>query len=169
MNATETIRANSAGRTGLVHIDTTITPGANSFTVTGANSWDSRSADRIRDGITGAGYQFPDGTVTVAIDHHRNVTSTLDLATACAILAPAKEIKPSVLNRIVCLGELGADGYVNGLPGVENGARTAHANGYGLVLVSAQQSMRVHRLDLGLDVVGVWHLREAITFLNAQI
>ncbi|MFJ2017035.1 MULTISPECIES: hypothetical protein [Streptomyces] len=41
-----------------------------------------------------------------------------------------------------------------------------HANGYRTVLVPAVNSRDVHALGLGLDMIGVGHVREAIEFLE---
>ncbi|MFF5968238.1 magnesium chelatase domain-containing protein [Streptomyces collinus] len=164
----DAVRAHSASADGVTNITATVKPGADSLTIAGAHPYESGWVQqRIRAGLINGGYDVPAGEVAVSIDNHRNLAQTHDLATACAILAAAAQLDRYALDRVVCLGELEWDGDLGGLESViEDGARTAHANGYRTVLVPAGQAARVRRLGLDLDVIGVSHIREAVEALN---
>ncbi|PWI15989.1 hypothetical protein DI272_18830 [Streptomyces sp. Act143] len=159
--------ASGAAKAGMVLVEATVWPGADSFRIAGWNQYDSTADVRIRDAITRSGFTFPGGAVSVRIDHHRNVTSTLDLAAACALLAASGQLDPRALDQAVLLGELNShSGAVEALPGIDDAARTAHANGYRTVIVPTDQVRDVLALGLKLDVIGARRLTAAVTALQ---
>ncbi|MGA5497729.1 magnesium chelatase domain-containing protein [Streptomyces cinereoruber] len=168
MADTATARAHTTSARGPIVVTATITPGPDSFTITGAHAYDTSRHGRIQGGLTRGGFSFPAGEVDVRIDKHWNLTDTLDLAVACAILAAGGQIDPGILDRVVLLGGMGWTGHLDPVMGVADCAHMARQGDRRTILVPAEQSMRVHRLDFGLDVVGVRSVREAADFLNRQ-
>ncbi|MGW2951534.1 magnesium chelatase domain-containing protein [Streptomyces eurythermus] len=167
IDETDAFRAHGASGRGIATITATVKPGTDSLTIAGTHPYESGIVhQRIRGGIVRAGITFPAGEVTATIDDHQSVTETLDLATTCAILAAAGQIDRCTLDRVVCLGGIGWDGYVHSVLGLGDAARTAHTRGYRTVVVPADKSRDVHALGLGLDVIGVRHIREAIERIN---
>ncbi|MFF6801107.1 magnesium chelatase domain-containing protein [Streptomyces sp. NPDC012616] len=160
------VRSHATCARGPVDITATVTPGPDSFTVTGAHPYDTRVHERMRSALAGAGITFPAGEVAVRIDDHRGVAETLDLAIVCAILGAAGEVDRHVLDRVVCLGVVGHSGDVYGVFGIAEVVRTAQASGYRTVVVSASKARAVRDLDLGLDVIGVRNIGEAVKYLN---
>ncbi|MDX3345916.1 magnesium chelatase domain-containing protein [Streptomyces sp. ME02-6987-2C] len=159
----------AAASTGPVLIKAAILPaGPDAFQLAGGHDFDHLGYVRIHDGMQGAGVDFPEGTVQVLIEDHRNVTSTLDLAVACAILGAAGKVDRHALKRTVLLGELRFDGKINSVPGIIDAARAAHAAGYRAVMVPRAHLLDVRALGLGLDVIGVSTLGEAVDALNAE-
>ncbi|MYR63208.1 hypothetical protein GTY54_45750 [Streptomyces sp. SID625] len=166
--AVTTACANSAASAGTVLIEAVIWPGPDSFRITGWHTFDTMPEARIHDAIVSSGFTFPEGAVSVRINDHRNVASTLDLATACTILAASGQLDPRALGQVVLLGELrGFDGAVSSLPGITDAARTAHLNGHRVVVVPASQAADVRALDLSLNVIAVRDLTAAVTALRA--
>lgn len=164
----DVIHAYGAASTGTVEIKVAIQAGPDAFLMRGGHPHDAMGYVRIHDGIVAAGFAFPEGTVAVRIDNHRNVTSTLDLATACGVLAAAGEVDRFTLDRTVLLGELRFDGHVSSLPGIADAARSAETCGYHAVVVPVAQLGDVLHLGLDLEVIGVRTLREAVTYLNRE-
>ncbi|MEU5497948.1 magnesium chelatase domain-containing protein [Streptomyces griseofuscus] len=166
--AATSAHTNGAASTGMVLVEATVWPGPDSFRITGWHTFDTAPEGRIHGAIVSSGFTFPDGAVTVRINDHHNVTSTLDLATACTVLAASGQLDSRVLGQVVLLGELrGFDGAINGLPGVTDAARTAHINGHRTVLVPARQAHDVRALGLDLNVIAVRDLAAAVTALRA--
>ncbi|MCX4458593.1 hypothetical protein OOK58_42550 [Streptomyces sp. NBC_01728] len=166
--AAASAHANGAARAGMVLVEATVWPGADSFRITGWHHYDRTADARIRDAIVSCGFTFPDGGVSVRIDNHRGVAGTLDLAAACTILAASGQLDPRGLDQVVLLGELrGFDGAIDALPGITDAATTAHLNGHRTVFVPARQAHDVRALGLGLNVVGVRDLTAAVTTLRA--
>ncbi|MFF3654921.1 magnesium chelatase domain-containing protein [Streptomyces olivochromogenes] len=160
--------ADGAAKAGMVLVEAAVWPGQDSFRITGWHHYDSTPDARIQGAIVSSGFTFPSGGVSVRIDNHRGVAGTLDLAAACTILAASGQLDPRVLGRVVLLGELrGFDGAVNSLPGITDAATTAHVNGHRVVLVPARQAHDVRALGLGLNVIGVRDLAEAVAALRA--
>lgn len=159
--------ASGAAKSGMIAVQAAIIPGPDDFHVTGWHSYDSTADIRIWRAIRKSGFTFPSGLVTVQVTDHRNVSSTLDLAAACAILAAAGELDRDALDRAVILGELcSLTAKVNALPGVTDAASAAHTSGHRTVVVPAAQVRDVRALGLGLDVIGVRDLVEAVTALK---
>jgi hypothetical protein len=160
--------ANGAAKAGMVLVEAAVWPGSDSFRIVGWHHCDTGADGRIRDAIVSSGFTFPDGAVSVRIDNHRNVAGTLDLPAACAILAASGQLDPRVLGQVVLLGELcGFGGAIDSLPGITDAATAAHINGHRTVFVPARQAQDVRALGLGLNVVGVRDLAEAVTILRA--
>lgn len=160
--------ANGAAKAGMVLVEAAVWPGPDSFRIAGWHHYDRTADARIRDAIVSSGFTFPDGGVSVRIDNHRNVAGTLDLPAACTILAASSQLDPSVLDQVVLLGELcGFGGGIDALPGITDAATAAHLNGHRTVFVPARQAHDVRALGLGLNVVGVRSLAEAVTILRA--
>ncbi|MEW2568347.1 magnesium chelatase domain-containing protein [Streptomyces sp. NPDC047070] len=158
----------AAGRTGLARIKVTVNAGGTyGLQIHGKHDLDPGAEGRILNGIYGGGLTVPDGAVRVAIDDHRNLTATLDLAIACAILGAAGEVDEHALQQTVILGELGHGGSVETLPGVPEAARAARDAGYRAVMVPASWLRDVRREVPGINVIGVRHLRDAVRFLGA--
>ncbi|KPI33290.1 hypothetical protein OV450_1378 [Actinobacteria bacterium OV450] len=163
----KTVRANSAARTGVVTIEAATLPGADALRITGWHAYDTTPEARIQGAIQANGLDLPDDAVTVRVHDHRNVSGTLDLAAACAILATAGHVDRDALASTVLIGELRCfDGRVTITHSAIDGARAAHAAGFRTVLVPAPQVHDVRALGLDLDVVGVHNVREAVALLN---
>ncbi|MFC7791385.1 magnesium chelatase domain-containing protein [Streptomyces cinereoruber] len=168
MTGTTTARAHTASARGPIVVTATITPGPDSFTLAGAHPYDTSRHSRIGGGLTRSGLGLPAGEVDVRIDKHWNLTESLDLAVACAILAAGGRIDREALDRVTLLGGMGWSGHLDDVMGIADLAHTASKGDRRTVLLPATQSLRVHRLDFGLDVVGVRSVREAADFLNRQ-
>lgn len=164
----DAVRARSAALTGVVTVTASVTPGEDAFEITGASQYDTGVKRRIFGGITRAGLDFPTGRVAVRIDDHRRATYALDLAMACAILAAGGQIDARALDEVVCLGEMGWDGFVVAVQGVlEDSLRAAYESGARTVLVPATQVIEARRMGFdGLTVIGARHLTQAIDALN---
>ncbi|MFF0092711.1 magnesium chelatase domain-containing protein [Streptomyces canus] len=162
----DAVRAHGASTKARVEIIATVTPGADSFAITGAHPLDTDVQARIHGGITRAGITFPAGEVTVRITDHRGAADALDLATACAILGAAGQIDRYALDAIVCLGELSCDGFVCDVSDLPALMETAYLGGHRTVLVPATQAFQARRTGFGLTVIGARHLTQAVDAVN---
>ncbi|MFE0546537.1 magnesium chelatase domain-containing protein [Streptomyces sp. NPDC058891] len=94
------------------------TAGERAFTVDGPHPLHQRETrDRIRAAMSNAGYDVPDGALTITA--HGRLTqgaAAADLAMAVTALAAAGRCDPSVLRTVAFIGELGLDGGVLPVP-----------------------------------------------------
>ncbi|WP_328434561.1 magnesium chelatase domain-containing protein [Streptomyces sp. NBC_00425] len=163
----DAVRAHGASPRGRVEITATVTPGPDRLTITGTHPYDTGVHGRMHGGITRAGIDFPAGEVAVRIDDHRDVSGTLDLAVACAILGAAGQIDRHALDSVVCLGELCWDGFVCNVFNLRAVVQAAYDGGHRTVLVPAVQVMDVRRMGFdGLTVIGARHFTQAVDAVN---
>ncbi|MFJ1607019.1 magnesium chelatase domain-containing protein [Streptomyces sp. NPDC088253] len=166
----EITRAYSAGSTGIVSVEARINPDAacDGFRIAGWHDFDSAPEGRIHEAIRAAGLDFPEGLVAASIGYHRNLSSTLDLATACAVLGAAGQLDAAVLRRTLLIGELrGFDGHVNAVCGAADAAGWVRMDGFRAVVVPAAQLQDVRALGLMANVIGVRSMRETVDYLNS--
>ncbi|MEU0627752.1 magnesium chelatase domain-containing protein [Streptomyces sp. NPDC005989] len=142
-------------------------PGENAFTITGLAPERTRETrDRIRAGITNAGYKLPDGALTVAASGLlATPAAATDLALAVTILAVAGAIDEKALEKVALIGELGLDGQVRPIADVNEAVRIAYASGYRAAVVAEAD---LGNIDVaGIGVHGAANLRQALTVLDA--
>ncbi|MGW2951533.1 magnesium chelatase domain-containing protein [Streptomyces eurythermus] len=120
--------------------------------------------DRVRAAILNAGYDWPDGQLTVDLHGAGEPGSVADLAIACAILAAAGHIAPAALKRTALLGELGLDGRVRVTDQTRAGVRFADLCGYRRVIVASTAATTCPLIPGGA-VHGVLDLRQAVDLL----
>lgn len=141
--------------------------GENAFTITGLAPERTRETrDRIRAGITNAGYKLPDGALAVAASGLlATPAAATDLALAVTILAAAGAIDEKALEKVALIGELGLDGQVRPVADINEAVRIAYASGYHAAVVAEAE---LGNIDVaGIGVHGAANLRQALTVLDA--
>ncbi len=124
---------------------------------------------RVRAALTNSGVAFPDTRVTInlspaSIAKHG---TGFDVALAVGVLAASAELPAAGAAELVCLGELGLDGGVRGVPGVLPCVLAARAVGCTQVVVPIANAAEA-ALVPGIEVRAVGHLREVIAALRGE-
>ncbi|MET8746864.1 magnesium chelatase domain-containing protein [Streptomyces sp. NPDC004728] len=153
---------------GLAEVHAEWSPGKNAFTVTGLAPERTReTCDRIRAGITNAGYKLPGGALTVAASGPLlTPAAATDLVLAVTVLAAAGAIDGNaLLEKVALVGELGLDGQVRPVADINGAVRIAYASGYHAAVVAEAD---LGNIDVaGIGVHGAANLRQVLTVLDA--
>lgn len=126
--------------------------------------------DRVRAALQSLGRPVPQRRVTVNLSPAalRKHGSGFDLGIAVAVLAVMGVLGPEGAgDRTACIGELGLDGRVRGVPGVLPAVAAARTAGFRRVVVPAQAAAEA-RLVEGVEVLAVASLHEAAVQLGAD-
>jgi magnesium chelatase family protein len=155
----------------LVTVEADSAPGFPRFTLVGlADSALKESESRIRAALRNCGIPFQwDRRITVSLAPAslRKGGSSLDLATALALLAADASLVLPQLGRVLLVGELALDGSVRPVAGVLPMLLLARRHGLAGAIVPLASS-REAALAPGLPVFPVGTLAEAIGLLSAE-
>ncbi len=129
----------------------------------------NEARDRVRAALANSGAAFPDTRVTInlspaSLPKHG---TGFDLALAVALLAATDVLPKARAASMVCLGELGLDGSVRGVPGILPGVLAARAAGCEEVVVPAVNADEASLVS-GIAVRPVSHLQEVIAALRGD-
>jgi magnesium chelatase family protein len=119
--------------------------------------------DRIRAAIVNSGEKWPQ-MVTVSLPARLPSGSSADLAIAASILAATGAVPAAALAGVMFLAELGLDGWLRPVPGVQPAAITAAAeDGVDTVVVAAGDA--ADAAVPGMRVIAAHTLAGVITWL----
>ncbi|MEV6211733.1 YifB family Mg chelatase-like AAA ATPase [Kitasatospora sp. NPDC051914] len=152
----------------VVEVQADLEPGLAAFTLVGLpDKALSEARDRVRAAVVNSGETWPQRKLTVGLSPASvpKSGSGFDLAVACAVLAAADRLDPSVIAGLLIIGELGLDGRVRPVRGVLPSVLAAADAGYRQVVV-AEQTAAEASLVPGVSVMGVRSLRQLIALLT---
>ena len=150
-----------------VEVQADLEPGVAAFTLVGLPDKSLvESRDRVRAAVVNSGAEWPQRKLTVGLSPASvpKSGSGFDLAVACAVLAAAERIDPSVIADLVMIGELGLDGRVRPVRGVLPAVLAAADAGFRQVVVPEQTAAEA-ALVPDVSVLGVRTLRQLIAVL----
>lgn len=152
-----------------VTIEVTTAQGAKYFLVGLPDNAVKESQQRIESALKTAGFKMPQRrlVINMAPADIRKEGSAYDLPIAIAILAAEEHIKPDKIGRYMMMGELSLDGNIQPIKGVLPMALRAKEDGFrGCILPRA--NAREAAVVNGLEIYGVEHIREVISFMNNE-
>jgi len=152
----------------LVSVETDISNGMPSFDMVGYLSSEVReSRERVRSALKNCGYQLPVKRITVNLSPAslRKSGSGFDLPVALSILSCDGVLSPEAVEDVFVVGELGLDGSIKPCLGILPMMFLAREKQVRVCLVP-KENLTEARLVEGVPVVGVSHIREAISFLK---
>ena len=120
--------------------------------------------DRIRAAIVNSGEAWPTQENTVTLPVRLAERSSADLAIAVGVLAAADAVPAAALAGVVFLAELGLDGALRPVPGVQPAVNAAAEGGMDTVVVAAGDAAQVP----GMCVIAVGSLMEVTAWLRSQ-
>ena len=125
------------------------------------------SYERIKAAIENSGYKVPGRQITVnmAPADIRKEGTGFDLPIAIGLLATEDQIRTSLLNRYMMVGELSLDGSLMPVKGALPIAIKARELGYEGLIVP-QENVREAAVVNNLDVYGAKHINQVIAHLN---
>lgn len=151
----------------LVTIEVHAVPGFE-FTLVGLpDNAVKESHERIIAALTVNGYNRPRHTLTInmAPADIKKEGASYDLPLAVGILAAEEEVKTTLLNQYMIMGELSLDGTLQPIQGVLPMALTARKAGFkGIIL--PEQNAREAAVVKEIEVYGLKNLLEVVQFLN---
>ncbi len=154
----------------IVEVEVDIASGLPSFSTVGLPDGAVReSRERVRAAIKNSGYHFPPEKITVNLAPAgiKKEGAGFDLPISVGILAASGLVEKEKLSAYLFIGELSLDGRVKPTKGVlpiTLGARKAGIRGILLPRDNAREAAVVD----GIDVIPVFHLSEAVDFLNGE-
>lgn len=128
------------------------------------------SQQRIEAALKNTGFKMPRQKIVVnmAPADIRKEGSAYDLTIATGILAASGQVMPDKLHKYVIMGELSLDGGVQPVKGILPIAIQARKEGFkGCIL--PRQNAREAAIVNDLDIYGVEHISEVISFMNGEI
>src|SRR5262245_30858865 len=128
------------------------------------------SRDRVSTALTNSAFKFPMGrtTINLAPADVKKEGPSFDLPIALGMLAASEQIETDQLDNFIVVGELALTGAVRPCKGVLPVAIRARQEGKIGVLVPAENAAEAAVVD-GLQVMPIQNLREAASFLEAEI
>jgi magnesium chelatase family protein len=126
------------------------------------------SRDRVRAALLSSGLRWPGTsriTINLAPSNRRKGGSGLDLAIAIGLLVASGSVPAEAVERVGCLGELGLDGSVRGVPGIAPMAAAVDADRVVVPAASAREAAAVR----GADVRSAATLRDIVDALVGDI
>ncbi|SEW00131.1 magnesium chelatase family protein [Chitinophaga sp. YR573] len=125
------------------------------------------SERRIESAITNLGYRFPRfrTVVNMAPADIRKAGSAYDLPIALCLIAASGQINGEQLQHYTIMGELSLDGTILPVRGALPMAIQARQEGFKGLILPAQNAREAAMVN-NLNVYGVTHLREVITFFQ---
>jgi magnesium chelatase family protein len=149
-------------------IETHVAPLGTGFHMVGLpDSAIKESVQRIESAITDIGYQFPRfrTVVNMAPADIPKAGSAYDLPIALCIMAASGQIDGEKLQYYTIMGELSLDGAILPVKGALPIAIQVRKEGFQGLILPAQNAREAAMVN-NLNVYGVSHLREVITFLQ---
>ena len=153
-----------------ITVETNITKGKYFFMVGLPDNAVKESHQRVSAAIKNIGLHMPRGreiTVNLAPADIRKEGTAYDLPIALGIIAASDQMDPALFADYVIMGELALDGEVRPIKGTLPIALEAKRLGFKGVIVpraNAREAAIVH----GLEVIGVDHLRQVVSFLQGK-
>ncbi len=154
----------------VITVETNITKGKLFFMVGLPDNAVKESHQRVSAAIKNIGLHMPRGreiTVNLAPADIRKEGTAYDLPIALGIIAASDQMDASRFADYVIMGELALDGEVRPIKGTLPIALEAKRMGYKGVIVpsaNAREAAIVH----GLEVIGVDHLKQVVSFLQGR-
>lgn len=151
----------------IITVEVNISSGTKYHLVGLADTAVKESLQRIESAINTSGFRMPRQKIVVnlAPADIRKEGSSYDLAIAIGILASSNQINTDLLSKYLILGEISLDGGVQPIKGALPIAVQARKEGFkGLIL--PKENAREAAIVGDLDVYGISHLSEVISFLN---
>lgn len=155
----------------LVEVEVDISFGMPSFQTVGLPDMAIReSKDRVKAAIQNCGYDFPSRRITVnlAPADVRKEGSSFDLPITVGILASSGQLKSTILDKFMIVGELSLDGRVRrirgGLP-VAVAARDAGLLG----VIGPEENAKEMAVVEEISIYPVRHLSEVVEFLRGTM
>ncbi|MCX7983317.1 MAG: YifB family Mg chelatase-like AAA ATPase [Bacteroidetes bacterium] len=127
------------------------------------------SIHRVTAAIKNSGYKFPSRRITVnlAPADIKKEGSAYDLPIALGILAASEQMKSTILEHFIILGELALDGALRPIHGALVIALESKQKGVRGVLVPEENAQEAAMVN-GIEVYPIRSLREAVDFLNGE-
>lgn len=127
------------------------------------------SRERVWSAMQSSGFFPPHGrtTVNLAPADVKKEGAAFDLPIALGMIAATNAFDRSCLEEAMCVGELALDGTVRPVRGALPIALHARARGIKHLLVPAENAAEAG-MAAGVDVYGVRHLAEAVSFLRGD-
>ncbi len=128
-----------------------------------------QARERVRAAISGAGYEFPKGilTINLAPANLPKNGSHYDLAIAAAVMAATEDVPADAVMSTMFFGELGLDGRVRRVRGILPAMLAASRAGFTRVVVPQGQS-REAALVPGLTIWPIANLHHLVDVMRGQ-
>jgi magnesium chelatase family protein len=152
-----------------ITVEVNISSGTKYYLVGLADTAVTESLQRIESAIATSNYRMPRQKIVVnlAPADIRKEGSAFDLAIAIGILASSNQIKTDLLSKYLILGELSLDGGIQAIKGALPIAVQAREEGFKGILIP-RENAREAAIVNDLEVYGISHISEAISFLNGE-
>lgn len=153
----------------LISIEVHITQGIRFFIVGLADHGIRESQQRIEAALANNGFSWPRFRVVInlAPADLRKEGTHFDLPLALGILAASAQVKTSLLNDYLALGELSLDGGLAAVKGVLPMVLMARSKGFKGVMVPLGNVAEASAVE-GIELVPVSNLIEAVSFFNGD-
>jgi len=154
----------------IVRVEVDVSSGLPGFELVGLPDAAVREAkDRVRAAIKNAGFDFPARRITVnlAPADIKKEGPVYDLAISLGILASTEQIKSSVVNGHIFIGELSLDGTIRGVTGVLPRVSLLPSDGYEQVVVPVENADEA-ALVQGILVYPAVNLNQLISHLQGE-
>jgi magnesium chelatase family protein len=145
--------------------------GLPAFTLVGlADRAVRESRDRVKSAIVNAGFEFPEGRITVnlAPAYLRKEGASFDLPLAIALLVATEQLAPAAVEECVVAGELRLTGDITAINGVLAIAEGARRHGFRRILLPASRAREATLVD-DLEVIGAKTLLDAVAVLRGEM
>ncbi len=126
------------------------------------------SLDRTESAIKSNGYHMPRTKLVINLSPAdlRKSGAAFDLPIAIGILAASEQItNPSLIEKYVCMGELGLDGSLYPIKGILAMAMQAKEEGFAAMIIPKQNAAEALMVE-GIPVFAFSSLQEVVYFLN---
>jgi len=154
----------------IIDVETDISNGIPTFELVGLGDIAVKEAkERVRAALKNSGYDFPVRRITVnlAPANLRKEGSALDLPIAIGILTATGQIKNSLVDNYMFIGELSLDGEIKGVNGVLSMALCAFKEGIKNILLPLENADEAAVVE-AINVFPVRNLDEVVFHLNKQ-
>ncbi|MFA9206545.1 MAG: YifB family Mg chelatase-like AAA ATPase, partial [Burkholderiaceae bacterium] len=126
------------------------------------------SLDRTESAIKSNGFHMPRTKLVINLSPAdlRKSGAAFDLPIAIGILAASEQItQPSLIEKYVCMGELGLDGSLYPIKGILAMAMQAKEEGFAAMIIPKQNAAEALMVE-GIPVYAFTSLNEVVYFLN---
>jgi len=155
----------------MVEVEVDLAPGTCIYSVVGLpDTAVKESKERVISALRNAGFDLPDGRITVNLAPAgvKKQGAGLDLPIAVGILAAQGFLERSALSKFCLLGELSLDGRVREVPGVLPMTMTARGADCPGMIVPAENANEAGVVD-GVDVFALESLAQTVDFINGNV
>ena len=152
-----------------ITVEVNIIPGVNFYLVGLPDNAVKESHQRIDAALKNNGYKIPGKQITVnmAPADIKKEGSSYDLTLAIGILAASEQLKTTLLEDYVIMGELALDGNIRPIKGVLPIAIKAKEDGFKGIIVPTENAPEASVVE-GLEVYAANHIKDAIGFFNGD-